>query len=163
MSSTVLWRIAWTIHRKRQRWSFTIRHYRSIFLLILFFFFPPIQTLSFNELLTLLIPNICWTLAVHDGIKPIRQHHPWAGDLLALKHVWNSSAQALSANLLPNGSCTSPPLSPRWSAQPFVIVTVALIKEAIDGGSAPCIRVSTVRQRSLTAESHHLKAAICIF
>lgn len=83
------WYTAQASHKEENTKKVRVVHSHNLTSLSSHFFLGYV----FNELLTLMIPNICWPRTVHDGIKPIRQYHPWAGVCLALEHVWSSSAE----------------------------------------------------------------------
>lgn len=80
-------------------------------------------------MLTLMIPNICRTHKVHDGLKPIRQHHPRAGVCWLLSMCETHQFKLRVPTDFPMDRFC-PPLSTNWSAQPS---TSSRLIHTVDG------------------------------
>lgn len=123
----------------------------SVFLLIFFF-----QCLVFNELLTLMIPNICWTLTVYDGIKPIRRHHPRAGVcwLTSMCETHQLICQLTSRWII----------TPRLCVCALVCTAFCIVKVVFKRtGLLIDKKKNTIHQQSVNTDPDHLKAIISIF
>lgn len=104
-----------------------------------------------------MIPNICWTLTVHDGIKPIRLQHPRAGVLWLSSMCETHQLQLYLPADFPVDRF-SPPLSAQWSLLPFELSRLPF-KEQICWWIKDISNIGKV----LNTDSDHLEAFICIF
>lgn len=96
-----------------------------------------------------MIPNICWTLTVHDGIKPIKRHHPEL-ELVGSQACVKLISRASSASWLPDGSFL-----------PAFVCT--LVRTAFVWPEMLTDYIHIVHQQGLNTDPDHLKAMISIF